>query len=85
MIYNFIILTILFNSALIIFRILKGPTKWDRLLGLNLLSAKFIILIITLAFLEKSYFLLDIAMVYGLLGFISIIFFSTFLGKGGKI
>lgn len=64
-------------------RIFLGPTIWDRLLGLNLLSSKILILIALYSFhMEKSY-LLDIAIVYALLGFISIIFIARFFqGKG---
>jgi multicomponent Na+:H+ antiporter subunit F len=65
--------------------ILTGPTIWDRLLGLSLFSSKLIMMIVLLAFvLQKSYYL-DIALVYVLLGFISIVFISNFIKGRGKI
>ena len=65
-------------------RIIAGPTIWDRLLGFNLFSSKIVMLIVLLAVLtDKSYYL-DIAIVYVLLGFISIIFISNFIQRRGK-
>lgn len=81
-----IILSILAFLALIsVVIILTGPTIWDRLLGLSLFSSKVIMMIVLLAYsLQKSYYL-DIALVYALLGFISVIFISNFIRKRGKI
>ncbi len=65
---------------------MKGPTIWDRLLGLNLFSAKKIILLILLfAILYDLPYLIDIAFVYTLLGFIGIIFISRFVKGKGEI
>lgn len=68
-----------------IFRIIIGPTIWDRLLGLNLLSSKITMMIVLFAlFMNKSY-LLDIALSYGLLNIIGLIFISRFIQGKGKI
>lgn len=66
-------------------RIILGPTIWDRLLGLNLFSSKIIILIVLFALMMKESYYLDIAIVYVLLGFISIISIARFIQKKGKI
>ncbi|NDL67425.1 monovalent cation/H+ antiporter complex subunit F [Anaerotalea alkaliphila] len=66
-------------------RIVLGPTLWDRLLGLNLFSSKIIMLIVLYAVATERSYLLDIALVYVLLGFISIIFIAEFIQKKGKI
>ena len=76
-----IILAIL--SLFTLIRIFLGPTIWDRLLGMNLLSSKIIILIALYSLLMEKSYLLDIAIVYALLGFISITFIARFVqGKG---
>jgi len=72
-------------SILSIVIIIKGPTIWDRLLGLNLFSAKIILLILLFSILFDLPYLLDIAIVYTLLGFIGIIFISRFVKGKGKI
>ncbi len=83
-------LTILFYilSVLTLFsfgRIVLGPTLWDRLLGFNLFSSKIILLIILYAHIKHLSYLLDIAIVYTLLGFTSITFISRFVGRKGDI
>lgn len=85
MMYKIVLFILLLTTMVVVVRILKGPTRWDRLLGLNLLSAKFVLMIAALSLLENKYYLLDVGMVYSLLGFISILFISRFLGQGGKI
>lgn len=64
---------------LYIFRLVKGPSVWDRLLGVNLVSTKLIVIIIALASMLERTFLLDLAIVCTLLGFIGIVFIAQFL------
>ena len=65
-------------------RIIIGPTMWDRLMALNLVSAKLILLIVLLASKLKNSMFLDIAIVYALLGFIGVTFMSIFIQKRGR-
>lgn len=85
-----IILWIMFALlGIYLIQIKKGPTVWDRLLGMSLITTKVTIIIIVFASLNQTSFLLDFAIVYALIGFISIIFVASFLadrklgGKGG--
>lgn len=66
-------------------RILIGPTIWDRLLGFNLLSSKLIMIIVVCAIIFERNFLLDIALTYALLGFVSTIFIARFVRDRGRI
>lgn len=70
------------------YRLLRGPSIWDRFLGLNLISTKIIIISICYASINNSAFILDFAIVYTLLTFICIIFTALFLQdrmkKGGN-
>lgn len=68
-----------------LYRIIKGPSVWDRLLGLNLFSINMIILMVLYALIKELDYLLDIAIVYALLGFISIVFIARFIQRKGKI
>ncbi len=74
-----VILTVL--SAL---RILIGPSLWDRMLGLNLVTSKLIMLIIVVAFIQKQTFFLDLALVYALLSFVGIIFIALYIQRKGR-
>ena len=78
-----IILIILAIGSVI--RILIGPTIWDRLLSLNVFSSKLTILIILFALYSQKTFILDIALVYVLFGFVSILFIARFIERKGRV
>ncbi|TVR34843.1 MAG: pH regulation protein F [Spirochaetaceae bacterium] len=67
-----------------IIRVVVGPTIWDRLLGLNLISSKIIMAIIVFALMIQRTFLLDIAIVYALLGFIGSVLIARFIERKGE-
>ncbi len=79
-ILGFGVLTLL--SAL---RILIGPSIWDRLLSLNLVTTKLVILIILYASIKKLPYLLDIALVYVLLSFTGTLFISVYVQRKGRL
>lgn len=68
-----------------VIRIIIGPTVWDRLMCFNLLASKASILIVLYAALSERTFLLDFALTFVLLGFISVVFIANFVQKRGKI
>ncbi|MCL2377168.1 MAG: monovalent cation/H+ antiporter complex subunit F [Defluviitaleaceae bacterium] len=74
--------------VLYIVRAVLGPSIWDRLLAMNLISTKIIVIIVVLA--SAAYgglaFLLDFAIIYALSGFMGTIFIALFLSdrKLGK-
>lgn len=74
-----LIIGMIFLGITIIFCLLRailGPRFTDRLLGINVINVKVIILICVLAvFFEKSY-IVDIALVYSAISFLSIIVLS---------
>lgn len=71
--------------TLVLVRVILGPTIWDRLLGLNAISAKIIMSIVILALITNQSYLLDVALVYALLGFISTVLIARFIEKKGDI
>ncbi len=80
--------TILFLITVSLFtavKVISGPSIWDRLLGFNLFSSKVIMIIILIALFSNQSYLLDIALVYALLGFVGIVFIAGFIQKKGKI
>lgn len=62
-----------------VLRILVGPTVWDRLLGLGLISSKIVVAIAIFAYALQRTFLLDIAIIYSLLGFIASVLIARFI------
>ena len=62
-------------------RVIIGPSVWDRLLGMNLILSKTILIIILYASIFETTFLLDFAIIYSLSGFIGTIFLALFLSR----
>ena len=78
----YIILWALFGFlAAYIIRSAIGPSVWDRLLGMNLVATKIIIIIMVFASMHETAYLLDFAIIYALSGFIGTIFITLFLSE----
>ncbi|MCL2856078.1 MAG: monovalent cation/H+ antiporter complex subunit F [Defluviitaleaceae bacterium] len=87
---NFLTYVLWAKMVIVVFYLVhtvRGPSIWDRLLGLNLIAAKIIMIIIVFASITDITFLLDLAILYGLFGFIGTIFIALFLSrhKLGKV
>ena len=67
------------TSLLSLVRIILGPTHFDRLIGLNLMVFNITCIIATLAVHLKRYVYFDVASVYAILGFVSVIAISKYL------
>jgi multicomponent Na+:H+ antiporter subunit F len=60
-------------------RFIKGPTAGDRSVALDTLTTILIAGLVLLAFVFKRYIYLDVALVYGVLGFIGVIVIARYL------
>jgi len=67
--------------AICFIRLIKGPSIWDRLLGMNIVATKIIIIIIVYASIFETAFLLDFAIIYALSGFIGTIYIALFFAE----
>lgn len=66
-------------------RLLLGPTAWDRLLGFNLVATKIVIGIVLAALITGKSYLLDVAIVYSLIGFVATVLISRFIEQRDKV
>jgi multicomponent Na+:H+ antiporter subunit F len=66
------------------FKIFFTRYVWTRLLLLNLISAKVILVLVLYAVYEANDMLLDIALTYGIISFLTMTLFSKFVIAGGK-
>jgi len=64
---------ILVTMALILSRAALGPTIFDRILALNMFGTKTVLLISVFGFLTRRPDFLDLAILYALMNFISVI------------
>ena len=57
--------------VLSLYRVLRGPTVFDRLTGLGLIGTKTIVLLLVLGFLtDRVSIFVDITLAYGLISFV---------------
>ncbi len=66
-------LGILVTMALALVRAFLGPTIYDRLLAVNMFGTKTVVLIAVIDYFNGKGEMLDIALVYALINFISVI------------
>ena len=66
-------IAILITLGIALVRALLGPTVFDRIAAINMFGTKIVLLIAVFAFLSGRMDLLDIALVYALINFISIV------------
>lgn len=82
--YAVLIALALLSLALFV-RVARGITIWDRLMGLNMISAKILMAIVILALITQKSYYLDIAIAYAVLGFIGTILIARFVKKRGSL
>ncbi len=69
-------------SLLPIYRILKGPTSYDRLIALNILMLIISVIFIGISIAEGIGHFLDIAVVFIVLNFVATMSFAKYLEGG---
>ncbi len=59
-----------------LFRTIVGPTYFDRIVGVSSLSTIITMMICILAVIQQEQYLVDIAIIYAVLGFLTIVIVS---------
>ncbi len=68
-----------------IYKMIAGPTIFDRLLYFNILSAKVVMAITLFALMTSASLMLDIAISYTLLSFVSTVLIARFVRTRGML
>jgi multisubunit Na+/H+ antiporter MnhF subunit len=78
---DILILMVSFALALSLFRFLRGPTLTDRVVAFDVMSivATALLVILSVYFGRSIY--LDVALVFGLIGFLGTVVFGRFIEK----
>lgn len=74
---------VLVNMAGGFVRVLKGPTRADRMLGAQLIGTGGVAVLILLALIERDLAILDVALLLALLAAFAAVGFVTSLGRVG--
>ena len=82
---TFVILVLALYSLAGLYRVLRGPTIWDRMLGSALFSSKVIIIAILIGMLIDRSFAVDVALIYAVFGFLGTIMVARFVERRGDI
>jgi len=80
----FIITAVLLTAAafLCLYRAVLGPSAADRVVAINVIGTKAVVIISLISFVFHQEFFLDVAMVYALISFVSTIGIAKYLEKG---
>ena len=72
----------LLSLVVSMYRFVKGPHKVDRIISFDVMAIASLALIGFIAALSNKIIYLDVALVYGILGFLGVIIVARFLEKG---
>ncbi len=78
-----LIIAVFIISAIFIalIRFLKGPTIYDRIAAIDVLTLITTVILVVLAIYYKEIFYMDTAIVYAILSFIGVIAFARFMER----
>jgi len=73
-----------FTIILCTFRAVKGPGPADRLIAINVIGTKTVVLISIIAFILKETYFLDIVLVYALISFLASIIIARYIEENRR-
>jgi|Deesub1362A_J573_1020465.scaffolds.fasta_scaffold01625_6 multicomponent Na+:H+ antiporter subunit F len=73
---------LLITLSLVIYRVVKGPTVFDRIVAINAIGTKTILLIVLISYVFERPSFLDIALLYAILNFLGSIVISVYIERG---
>jgi multicomponent Na+:H+ antiporter subunit F len=80
--FDYLIIFLLLPIFISTFRLIKGPTLADRIVALDVLSIMGISYLVVLSLYFQRIIYIDIALVLGLIGFLSTTIFGRYIEKG---
>lgn len=85
--FKFLLIGIILVIGLMLIRVFRGPSVYDRLNGIFVIGIDVIVVILLAGFVDgRADLYVDIAISYGILGFLSTVIIAKFLGgnKGDR-
>lgn len=65
-------------------RFINGKTIWEKLLSLNLMSIKVLLLTTVYSIYRKDLFLLDTSVTFAIVSFLVVVLLARFILEGGR-
>jgi multicomponent Na+:H+ antiporter subunit F len=75
------LVTLSVSIALVLYRLIRGPQKADRIIALDLLSIQVVALVALYAVFSADAVYLDIVIVYALVAFLGTVAFARFIER----
>lgn len=82
MMFEIAALSIVLASILVLYRAITGPRIYDRVLAVNVIGTKTVVLLALIGFIYERPHFLDIALVYALMNFMATIAFLKYRESG---
>jgi multicomponent Na+:H+ antiporter subunit F len=76
-------ITVLVAMFLALYRGIRGPRIYDRVLAVNIIGTKTVVLIALVGFIYERPYFMDIALVYALINFIATLAILKYRATGG--
>ena len=84
-VYVSAIVIVLAGVLLLLRRVIDGPTVHDRILAVNVIGTKTIVLLVLVGFIaRRPAFFIDIALAYALINFIATIALLRYMERRGR-
>lgn len=80
--FNIAAIIVIMASALVLIRAIKGPTVFDRVLSINLLGTKTVVILALIGYVFGRPHFMDLALVYALINFIGTVALLRYVDKG---
>ncbi len=81
---NMMMFVLLISVGIVFIRMIRGKSIWEKLLSLNLIAIMIVMIIITYAVENQIELIMDIAIAYSIIGFLSLILLTKFIAGGRK-
>jgi len=83
---NLIIVCLLIGITLLmaLYRVVVGPSKGDRLIAINVIGTKTLVLMAIISLILKEQFFLDVVLVYALISFTASLFIAREIRSKNK-
>ncbi|MFQ6071393.1 MAG: monovalent cation/H+ antiporter complex subunit F [Methanosarcinales archaeon] len=82
LLFKIISITIIITTLLCLYRGVYGPEMYNRLVAINTIGTKTIVILVLIGFIYERPFFFDIALVYALLNFIGTLAISKYVETG---
>jgi len=81
--YLVVLSLLLLSIVIALYRVIKGPTAPDRVVGLDTINTIVIVAMVIFGAASKNIIYIDVAIIYALLSYISTLFIAKYL-EGGE-